>query len=123
MKILRQVLVLTVVSLLGELLKALLPLPFPASIYGLILLFLALQTGVVRLEDVKTVSEFLISIMPIMFIPPAVGLMESWGLLEELWLPVVLVGVVTTFLIMASTGLTTQLVITRSRKKGGGQRD
>lgn len=118
MNILKQILILVVISLIGELLKYLLPLPFPASIYGLIILFLMLQLKIIKLEDIKTVSDFLIAIMPIMFIPPAVNLMETFGLLKTLWLPVILVGVLTTILIMASTGLVTQYII----RKGGRKR-
>ncbi|MCC8069073.1 MAG: CidA/LrgA family protein [Ruminococcus sp.] len=119
MKILKQVLILIVISLLGEVLKYLLPLPFPSSIYGLIILFLALQFKILKLDDIKTISDFLISIMPIMFIPPSVGLMESYGLLKDLWLVVILVGIVSTFLIMTSTGLVSQMII----KKGGNKHD
>lgn len=117
MKILKQVLILVVVSLIGELLKYILPLPFPASIYGLVVLFLALQFKIVKLEDIKSLSDFLISVMPIMFIPPAVNLMVTWGLLKTLWLPVILVGVGTTILIMAITGLTSQHVVRKGGKK------
>lgn len=117
MKVLKQVLILTIVSLIGELLKYILPLPFPASIYGLIVLFLALQCRVIKLEDIKSLSDFLISIMPLMFIPPAVNLMVTWGLLKALWLPVVIVGIGTTILIMGVTGLTAQHVVRKGDKK------
>ncbi len=119
MKILKQVFIIVVISLLGELLKYLLPLPFPSSIYGLILLFLALQFKVVKLQDVKEVSDFLVAVMPIMFIPPSVGLMETYGVLKTLWLPVILIGILSTFFIMASTGITAQAII----KKGGNKHD
>jgi len=119
MKILKQVCILIVISLVGELLKYILPLPFPASIYGLIILFLLLQFKIIKLEHIKSVSDFLIAIMPIMFIPSAVGLMETWGVMKELWLPVILITVITTFLIMVSTGLISQTIIKRSDKKGG----
>lgn len=45
MKHLRQFLIILFFSFLGEGLKALLPLPVPASIYGLVLLFAALELG------------------------------------------------------------------------------
>lgn len=114
-------LILIVVSLLGELLRYVLPFPFPASIYGLVIMFLALQFKVIKLEDIKTISDFLIAIMPIMFIPPSVGLIETWGQLKSLWLVVILVGVVTTFLIMSVTGLVSQCVIKHDKKKEEGK--
>ena len=79
MKYVRQFLIILLVTFLGEICRYLLPLPVPASIYGLLLLLAGLLTGVVKLEQVKDVSRFLIEIMPLMFIPASVGLLESWG--------------------------------------------
>ena len=45
MKYLKQFLIILSISLVGELLKYLLPLPIPASIYGMVILFVALLTG------------------------------------------------------------------------------
>ena len=67
-------------TLLGELLHILLPLPVPAAIYGLVLLFLALQTGIVKLHQVDAVSKFLIAIMGLLFVAPAVNIVEIWRL-------------------------------------------
>ncbi len=68
---------------LGEILHEVLPLPVPASIYGLILLLAALKTGLVKLEQVKEVGNFLTGIFPLLFVPAAVGVMELWGELGE----------------------------------------
>ena len=78
MKYLRQFMIILLVSFVGELLKYAIPLPVPASIYGLVILFILLETGVLKLEAVKDTAIFLIEIMPLMFIPAGVGLMESW---------------------------------------------
>ena len=82
MKYLKQFLIILVISFIGEVLKALLPLPVPASIYGMVILFVCLVTGVIRLDAVKETGRFLIEIMPVMFIPAGVGLMSSWGVLS-----------------------------------------
>lgn len=79
MKYINQFLIILLISFLGEILKCLLPLPIPASIYGMIILFLGLMTKVIKLESVKETGKFLIEIMPIMFIPAGVGLMTTWG--------------------------------------------
>ena len=71
MKYIRQSAIILSVTCVGELLKYLSPLPIPASIYGLLLLFALLFFKVVRLDQVKEAGEFLIEIMPLMFIPPA----------------------------------------------------
>ena len=79
MKYLRQFLLILLITLIGELLKYLLPLPIPASIYGMAILFAGLMSGVIPLDAVKEAGRFLIEIMPVMFIPAGVGLMVSWG--------------------------------------------
>ena len=68
------------------------PLPVPASIYGMIILFLCLSTGIIKLSDVKDAGKFLIEIMPLMFIPAGVGLIDSWGVLKPLLLPVTVIA-------------------------------
>ena len=66
-------------TLLGELLHLLIPLPIPAAIYGLVLLFLALQVGIVKLHQVDAVSKFLIAVMGLLFVAPAVNIVEIWA--------------------------------------------
>lgn len=85
MKYLRQFLIILLITFAGEVLKYLIPLPVPASIYGLIILFLLLSTGVVKVGMVKDTAAFLIEIMPLMFIPAAVGLIDSWDALKPIW--------------------------------------
>ena len=75
------------VSFAGEVLKLALPFPVPGSIYGMLLLFIALCTGVIRLEHVRETGLFLVEIMPILFVSAGVGLMDSWGDLRKI-LPV-----------------------------------
>ena len=53
----------------------------PASVYGLILLLLALRLGIVKLEQVKEVGLFLTGIFPLLFVPAAAGVMELWACL------------------------------------------
>lgn len=119
MKYIRQFLWILLFSFAGELLKYVIPLPVPASIYGLLLLLLALVTGILRLESVKETSKFLIEIMPLMFIPAAVGLLESWEALSGILIQVLTATVVSTVLVMGVSGKVTQALI---RKKQGGKR-
>ena len=79
MKYLRQLLMILIFSFIGEVLHAVIPIQMPASIYGLVLLFIALMTGLVKLPQVHEAARFLIEIMPLMFIPAGVGLIDSWG--------------------------------------------
>lgn len=115
MKYLKQFLIILVISYAGELLKYVLPLPIPASIYGMIILLVGLLTGWIALDAVKDVGKFLIEIMPVMFIPAGVGLMSSWGILKPLILPVSIITVVTIVTVMAATGKVSQWVIRKGK--------
>ena len=121
MKYLKQFLVILIISLIGEVLKYLIPLSVPASIYGMVILFLCLLTGAIKLEQVKDAGKFLIEIMPVMFIPAAVGLLNAWDVLRPVVVPVVVVTVVTTVLVMGVTGQVTQRVIRWERKRKEGK--
>lgn len=115
MKYLKQFLIILVISYAGELLKYVLPLPIPASIYGMVILLVGLLTGWIALDAVKDVGKFLIEIMPVMFIPAGVGLMSSWGILKPLILPVSIITVVTIVTVMAETGKVSQWVIRKGK--------
>ena len=116
MKLLFEFGIILFITFLGEALYAVLPLPMTASIYGLLLMLLALCTGVIKLEKVKRASDFLIEIMPPMFIPAAVGLVAVWDSLMPMLFPISVIIAATTILVMAVTGRTVQFVI--RRKKG-----
>lgn len=105
------------ISFIGEILKYFLPLPIPASIYGMMILFTGLLTGIIPLEAVKDVGKFLIEIMPVMFIPAGVGLMSSWVNLKPVLLPVSIITVVSIVTVMIATGRTSQWIIGRGKKK------
>lgn len=116
MKYLKQFLIILVISLIGELLNKLLPLPVPASIYGMVILFIELLSGVIKLSSVKEAGSFLIEIMPVMFIPAGVGLMSSWLNLKPIIIPVCIITVVTIFTVMIVSGHVTQFIVKRTKK-------
>ncbi len=116
MRYLKQFTIILFISFLGELLHWMIPLPVPASIYGLLLMLGALCTGVIKLSSVRESGKFLIDIMPVMFIPASVGLLDSWGVLKPVWLPVAVITLVSTVVVMSVSGLVAQAVIRHSRK-------
>lgn len=111
MKYMKQFCLIMFISFLGEVLHHYLPLPIPSSIYGLVILFVGLMTGVVKLSHVEETGRFLIEIMPLMFIPAAVGLLESWGILAPIWIPIIGITLITTVIVMIVSGKITQFVI------------
>ena len=115
MKYVLQFLTIAAFSFTGEVLNRLIPLPIPPSIYGIVLLFVCLELKVVKVSDVLETSTFLITAMPIMFIPAAVGLMESWGAVKGSLIEYMLVIVLSTFIVMGIAGRVTQRAIRRSK--------
>lgn len=116
MKFLIQFLIIIAFSFAGELLHFILPLPIPASIYGIILLFVALELKLIKVKDIRETSGFLIAVMPVMFIPAAVGLIDSWQAIASAWLQYIVVTVVSTFVVMGVSGWITQAVIRKNKK-------
>ena len=102
--------------LAGEALHYFLPLPVPASIYGLLLMFAALQSGWLKPERVKAAGAFLISIFTIMFVPGTVGVMELWDVLAGLLPAILLATFVITALVFAVSGHVTQFLLKKQNK-------
>lgn len=116
MKYLFQLFIILGFTIAGEVLQMYIPLPIPASVYGLVLLFIALCLKLVKVEQVKDVGGFLTSILPILFVSPTVGILEHWGLIQAQLLPIVLVIVATTSLTFGISGVITQALM---KRKGG----
>lgn len=116
MKYLKQFLIILAISFVGEILHMLLPLPIPASIYGILILFTLLETKLLPLRLVKETGDFLIEIMPVMFLPAAVGIIDSWEVIEPSLLAYLTVTIVSTVLVMVVSGSVTQAVL--RHKKG-----
>ena len=88
-----------------------------AELYdSLVLMLVGLQLHIIPLSEVKETSTFLIEIMPLMFIPAAVGLITSFDILKAHLAAYLVITAVSTFLVMLVSGHVTQLVI---RRKGG----
>ena len=117
LKTLGQIVIILLVSFVGELLNYCLPLPIPASIYGIVILFCLLEFKVIPLRAVKETGDFLVSIMQLMFIPAAVGLLEAWDVIAPNWLPYILITLISTFVVMFFSGRVTQAVIRLGRLK------
>ena len=113
MKYIKQLAIITGITLLGELIEYLLPFPIPGSVYGLIVMFLLLLTQKIKLESVKETGDFLVTIMPVMFIPAAVGLMDSVEQLKSMLIPCLLAIFPVTLIVMIVTGKMTEGLLQR----------
>lgn len=122
MKILKQMMVIGLVTFAGEVCGVLLPLPVPASVYGMLILFLCLYTGVIKLSQIEDTADFLVSVMPVMFVAPCVSLMDSIGDMRGSISVIVLICLVTTVTTISVTGVAAQFVIRRGKRKTGDSR-
>lgn len=119
MKYIKQLLIIILFSLAGEALAALIPLPVPAAIYGLVLLLIALMTGCLKAEAIADTARFAISIMPLLFVAPAVNILENWGIIAPDLVPIVVVMVLSTFIVFIVSGLITQLLLRKDGDRDG----
>ena len=117
MKYIKQFEIILAISLIGELMNRLIPLPVPASIYGMAILFTALCTGIIKLSAVKETGHFLVQIMPMMFIPATVGLLESWEVMQSFLTAIIVIALVYTVIVIFASGHATQLIINLKKKE------
>ena len=122
MKFIKQFGIILAISFIGEIMNYLIPLPVPASIYGLVLMLLCLHFGIVHIDSVKDSGKFLIEIMPLMFIPAAVGLIESWKTIGSKIGTYLIRTVLSTIFVMIVAGHTTQAFIRFSKSKDNQER-
>ena len=111
MKFVKQLLIILGFTALGEVLNHVIPFPIPAAIYGLVLLLIALGTGLLKTGQVKEASHFLISVMPVLYVPACVRILEYWGVIAQNVTAIVTVTVTSTFLVFAVSALVTNRLL------------
>ena len=123
MKYLFQTGIIFAVTLIGEILSHLIPLPIPGSIYGVVLLFVLLLTGILKLKHVEGAGNFVLTILPFLFISNCVSLMDSMSLLGDNVVAIVILTIVSTLVVMVVTGGVAQLFINGKKRKTAGNAD
>lgn len=117
MKYIIQIGIITGISFIAELLHAVLPFPVPASVYGLLLLLLLLLTGILKEEHIRETADFMISIMPLFFVPPSVALMTSFDIMQGSILKLLAMCMVSTVVVMVVTGSVAQCIVRIGKRK------
>ena len=119
MKLFREAIIILGIYLLGEFISSILSLPIPGNILGMIILLVLLCTKIIKLEQIETISNFLLDHLAFFFIPAGVGLMSSVGIIKDTWLKLLIVCVSTTIITIAITGLIVQFITKKSKNIGG----
>lgn len=116
MKLFREAIIILGIYLLGEFISKSFSLPVPGNILGMIILLLLLIFKVIEVKQVETISDFFLSHLAFFFIPAGVSLMNSLDIIKDNWLPLITICVVTTAIVIVTTGHIVQFI---STKKGG----
>lgn len=117
MKYLGQIGRIFALCVMAEVLHHLIPLPIPASIYGMVLLFACLQLKILRLADVKDAGSFLASLLPVLFVASTVSLVDHWDVLQPALLPLAAILVFPTVLTFLVSGRVTQWMLKKKEEK------
>ena len=122
MTYIKQSAVILGITWVGEWMSETLPLPVPAGVYGLFLMLILFCTGVLRVEQVEEAGNFLLDIMPVLFVPAAVGLMESYEQIQRVLAPMMVICVVSTIVVMVVTGKVADGIMGRKDKGKRGKK-
>lgn len=108
MRFIRQLAIILIFSFLGELISRTLSLPIPGNVLGMVFLVICLCTGIIKVEAVDEVSDFLLEYLPFFFVPAGVGLISSVAEIKTTWPFLLIMVVISTLIAMTVTGLIVQ---------------
>ena len=108
--LLRQFSIILSIYFLGELIQKILGLPIPGNVIGMLLLFFGLYMGIIKLEMIDRISDFLLENLAFFFLPAAISLMTSFSLLEGKWTSILEISLISTIIILVVTGITVEIV-------------
>ena len=91
MKYVKEIVIIFGITMVGELLNKFIPLPVPAGVYGLFILLGGLRSGIIKLSDVEVTGNLLLDLMPVMFIPAAVGIIDKIEELKAVMIPMLII--------------------------------
>nr|WGE04826.1 CidA/LrgA family holin-like protein [Bacillus subtilis] len=88
-----------------------------SSIIGIVILFTLLHFNIIKLEWIELGATWLLGELLLFFIPSAVGVIEYGDIMSKFGVSILLVVIISTFVVMVSTGTLTQLIAKRKEKK------
>lgn len=119
MKILRELIILIFISFLGEIAKALIPIKFPSTIYGLIILFIFLKLKLIKENEIKNTSDVLLKLMPLFFVPAAINIINIYHLISDYVLIILITIILSSIIIIAVTAICAEIIFSRKEKNHG----
>lgn len=120
MKIFKQLTLIIAFALFGVLVSYLLSLAninFPGSLIGMILLFIFLLFGLLKVDSIDQVSHFFIDNMGIFFVPGAILILNKLELLSAIWWKLTIVILVAFIVSFTATYWSVKLTLYLQNKK------
>ena len=121
MKIIYQIGIIFSLGWVSQIVEALLPIDFPASVIGMILLFALLVFRVLKVEHIREKSDFLLANMAFFFVPAGVSIINYFDVLKSSVVQLLLICLFTTVLTFAATAGSIRLTLKLMNRRKGGQ--
>lgn len=121
MKNLKGFSIILIILFLGQIIQQRYNLIIPGTVIGMVILVLLLIFRLVKLEWINSITEILLDNLTLFFVPIGIGIINLIGEIKDIWLPLVIILLVSTIVVMVVTGLTVQLLnkyIFKSEKRG-----
>ena len=109
MKYLTQFSIILAISFVAEILAALIPVKIPASIYGLVIMLLALIFKLIKVAQIRETVSFFMQIMPMIFIPAGAAIIIAGDKLRESFFAIIAITAISTVAVIAASGSVTQI--------------
>lgn len=110
MRILRQVGLIILICLICEGISSVLPFPFPGSVLAMLVMLLLFCTKILKPEQIKETSDFLLGHMMLVFLPSFVSIVNYFDVLKVIWVKFAIIIIVSTIVTFLVAGTVVTLV-------------
>lgn len=118
MKLLRQFAIILVICSTGEMINKFFKIPIPGNVLGMVLLLIALTTGILNLKHIEEVSEFLLNHLAFFFVPAGVQILTIFYVIKGSLMSILLIIFISTIVVLVVTGVTVQILKGGKKNEG-----
>lgn len=118
MKLMKELSIIFLVTLLGEVISYILPIAIPSSIIALLLMLILFLSKIIKPETIETSSNWILSNMAIFFIPACVSIIDHLNLLLSAWWQILVISIISFLLTFIAAGYTVVLIQKLMAKRG-----
>lgn len=123
MNILKKLIILLLICIVCDIIVYFLPFPFPGNVLAMIILFLCLFLGFVKIRHIDTASDFFLQNMAFFFIPSTVSIISYIDVLKSVLWQFVFICIITTVITFVCTAYSVKLTIYLMNKFKGGKKN